>query len=145
MLHGLWVCSLTLMWNMKAETYRRSSFSHSLEFPATSCQLWGWGRGGWFLINLSTTASVEDEQCTTWDCKALFFTISPWHGWLDSVSQEHTKVVYCTYVLNASTKSMAKAYHDKCQSEKSKISQCLLRASKHHDWVYLLPPEIRQE
>ncbi len=26
-----------------------------------------------------------------------------------------------------------------------KISQCLLRASKHHDWVYLLPPEIRQE
>jgi hypothetical protein len=53
--------------------------------------------------------------------------------WLDSVSQEHTKVVYCTYVLNASTKSMAKAYHNKCQSEKSKISQCLLRASKHHD------------
>jgi hypothetical protein len=61
MLHAFWVCSLTLMWNMKIATYRRSSFSDSLEFPATSCQLWGWGRGGWFLINLSRTASVVDE------------------------------------------------------------------------------------
>jgi len=83
--------------------------------------------------------------CTTWDCKALFFRICPWHGWHDSVSQEHTKVVYCTYVLNAATKSMAKAYHDKCQSKKSKTRQCLLRASKHHNWVYLLPSAIRQE